>query len=592
MKLQQKYFLSYLFFISLFSVFLAISFYVFFSVQARNDLRSSAENTFSQTATLLNYQFKQYLSTTYIVNNSEEVTNVHDIPQEEISDSIGVQYRESISLRNVMNRSIMSLTDVQMRLYVDDSFHSVLDHTMLENVSYLEQFPWYEEFMSGNTLTTWQQTSQVKKYSSEEIPSLSLFRKVDTTLSRGWVSELYISQERLQDILSKADPTGKGMVFLQSDDDVLLSSTDEELCQLFFQVSDNSFHRGTMDWEDITLDGKDYWIYSRPLSSTNWYLTLLLPCDTSYYAPDTLLKGTLLVLAAILVISLIAARLFTQGFSRRLLHLEEKMAALCAGNLDTRIEVEGKDEVTHLFQSFNHMAGEMKHLVQQQYENGIRVKNAELNALQAQINPHFLYNTLELINWKAMENDCTEIVEISQELARFYRLTLGSGHSMVPLRDEVEHISRYLSIQNFRFAQEIRAVIDVPEDCLSLFIPRLTLQPLVENSVLHGFLPREEASEGENIISLKAVKTENVLLLTLQDNGIGMTQDALDGILSEDRVDCGKHFGIMNIQQRLRMLYGKEYGLTYSAAPGQGVCVSIRLKADYHVSKQTGTGLA
>lgn len=162
MKLQQKYFLSYLFFISLFSVFLAISFYVFFSVQARNDLRSSAENTFSQTATLLNYQFKQYLSTTYIVNNSEEVTNVHDIPQEEISDSIGVQYRESISLRNVMNRSIMSLTDVQMRLYVDDSFHSVLDHTMLENVSYLEQFPWYEEFMSGNTLTTWQQTSQVK----------------------------------------------------------------------------------------------------------------------------------------------------------------------------------------------------------------------------------------------------------------------------------------------------------------------------------------------------------------------------------------------------------------------------------------------
>lgn len=268
------------------------------------------------------------------------------------------------------------------------------------------------------------------------------------------------------------------------------------------------------------------------------------------------------------------------------------MAALCAGNLDTRIEVEGKDEVTHLFQSFNHMAGEMKHLVQQQYENGIRVKNAELNALQAQINPHFLYNTLELINWKAMENDCTEIVEISQELARFYRLTLGSGHSMVPLRDELEHISRHLAIQNFRFAQEIRVITDVPEDCLSLFIPRLTLQPLVENSVLHGFLPREESSESENIIQLSAVKTEDVLLITLQDNGIGMTQEELNGILSEDRLGSGKSFGVMNIQQRLQLLYGTEYGLAYSTAEVQGVCVSIRLKADYHVSKQTGTGLA
>lgn len=237
------------------------------------------------------------------------------------------------------------------------------------------------------------------------------------------------------------------------------------------------------------------------MSSTSWYLTLLLPSDAVYHSPDAPLLYALLALALVLFISLIAAKLFTQGFSGRLLHLEKKMAALCAGNLDTRIEVRGNDEVAQLFDSFNHMASEMKKLVQQQYENGILVKNAEMKALQEQINPHFLYNTLELINWKAMESDSAEIVEISQELARFYRLTLNNGQSMVPLRDELEHITRYISIQNFRFAQQVQLLTDIPEDCLDLLMPRLTLQPLIEILCFTDFC-RRRISQRPKILSL------------------------------------------------------------------------------------------
>lgn len=299
------------------------------------------------------------------------------------------------------------------------------------------------------------------------------------------------------------------------------------------------------------------------------------------YYPNTLLSYGIFSLFFILLISLFAAKLFTQNFSRRLLKLEKKMAALCAGNLDTRIEVQGKDEIAQLFQSFNQMATEMKQLVQQQYENGILIKNAEMKALQAQINPHFLYNTLELINWKAMESDSTEIVEISQALARFYRLTLNSGQAMVPLRDELEHITQYLSIQNFRFAQQIQLLTDIPKDCLNLLIPKLTLQPLIENSVLHGFLPKEDFSDVENIIFIKAVRTDTTLLLTLQDNGIGIAPDKLQQLLSKEPVGTSGGFGVMNIQQRLQMLYGKEYGLSYSNVEnGNGICVCIRMKAE------------
>lgn len=328
------------------------------------------------------------------------------------------------------------------------------------------------------------------------------------------------------------------------------------------------------------LNQKQYFVYSQPLSNTNWYLTLLLPENNSYY-PNTLLSYGIFSLFFILLISLFAAKLFTQNFSRRLLEFEKKMAALCAGNLDTRIEVQGKDEIAQLFQSFNQMATEMKQLVQQQYENGILIKNAEMKALQAQINPHFLYNTLELINWKAMESDSTEIVEISQALARFYRLTLNSGQAMVPLRDELEHITQYLSIQNFRFAQQIQLLTDIPKDCLNLLIPKLTLQPLIENSVLHGFLPKEDFSDVENIIFIKAVRTDTTLLLTLQDNGIGIAPDKLQQLLSKEPVGTSGGFSVMNIQQRLQMLYGKEYGLSYSNVEnGNGICVCIRMKAE------------
>lgn len=578
MKLQHKFFLSYLFIIILFSVFQTVIFSHAFISQAKKDRISSAEKTYLQTASLLDYQFSQYLYATFIASNSDEVVRAQTIPRTELLASVGLQYSEALSLRNSLHRSASSLTNIGMRLYVDDGFHHMLDHTLLEKISYLEQYPWYEDFLKDNTITTWQVTVQKPPYTSDEIPTLSLFRKVNTTPSQGWICELYINQKELQDILANADPTNEGFVFLQSDDNTVLSTTNTELTDLLLQSPDNFYLRGRMSWDNISLAGKNYWIYSRSINSTNWYVTLLLPSDVFFYKPDKLLKSTMLMLIVITLISLPAASIFTRKFSHRILQLNEKMAVLCVGNLDVHVDAQGKDEITQLFHSFNHMVESMRFLVQQQYENGIRIKNAELIALQAQINPHFLYNTLELISWKAMENDAEEIVTISQDLASFYRLTLSNGRSMVSLQDELQHITHYVSIQNCRFSQEIRIFTEVPDDCLRILIPKLTLQPLIENSILHGFLPKE-ASEAENSIFIKATKTDDILLLTLQDNGIGMPSEKLNDLLSKKGAESKKGFGIINIQERLQLLYGDNFGLSYSTSE-QGVCVSIRFKIE------------
>ena len=580
MKLQQKFFLSYLFFISFFSVFFISSVYLFFTNQSKKDLLSSAEKTYSQASAMLDYQFKQFLYASYILNHSEEISHALDVPREELANSPGKQNLEATNIRNAIYRSILPLSDAQMRMYVDDAFSYVLDSNILESLSCLEQYSWYQESRFSNKLAIWQVTSQKDLYTSQETPALSLFRKVDAAPSLGWISELYIYQSDLQEILATADPTQNGAVFLQAADGSWLSGTSAELYENFLAASDSFFRKGQMDWESVSVAGQRYWVYSRSLSSTGFYMTLLLPMDSTSISLTGMVKYTVLIFLNILAFSIVMAHFFTRSFSRRLLELERKMAALCAGDLDTRIEEKGKDEITHLFQAFNYMANEMKLLVSEQYENGIRVKTAELNALQAQINPHFLYNTLELINWKAMESDSPEIVQISQNLAGFYRLTLSNGRSMVPLRDELEQISRYLDIQNFRFSPEIRMDVDVPEDCLMLLIPKLTLQPLIENSVLHGFRPKEDLSEGENIIWIKAARREQDLLITVADNGLGMTEEQLAKILTEEKPETGHGFGVINIQQRIRILFGKEYGLSYEANRGQGVSVSIRLKVE------------
>lgn len=241
MKLRQKYFLSYLFFISLFSIFLIGFMTFFFSKQFQKEQLNSAEKTFSQTATLLNHQFKQYLYVSYMVSTSEEVVHAQNLSDSRLETSVGLQLLEISSMRNLINRSAMSLQDIQISLYIDNRYDQVLDHSLFKNRSTLDQYLWYETFSSSSVLTSWQSIPSSQEASSEEPAKLSLFRKINGTSSTKWICEIYIRQDILQDILSNADPTGAGIVFLQSRDNTLLSSTDEELSEQFLDTYSSTF---------------------------------------------------------------------------------------------------------------------------------------------------------------------------------------------------------------------------------------------------------------------------------------------------------------------------------------------------------------
>ena len=168
------------------------------------------------------------------------------------------------------------------------------------------------------------------------------------------------------------------------------------------------------------------------------------------------------------------------------------------------------------------MISRIKQLMEKQYHSGQRLKTAELKALQAQINPHFLYNTLELINRLSKKNKVCEVEEVIHSLAKYYKLNLSRGDDFITLRDELEHVSAYVSIQNVRFKNKFTFEVDVDEQFLDMLVPKTILQPIVENSVIHGIL---EKDDGEGIIRIFSSVEGNNLILSIQDNGKGVPED-------------------------------------------------------------------
>lgn len=214
-------------------------------------------------------------------------------------------------------------------------------------------------------------------------------------------------------------------------------------------------------------------------------------------------------------------------------------------------------------------------LIAEQYQSGKEIKNAELKALQAQINPHFLYNTLDLINWKAIDNDVPEIALIAHSLAKFYKLSLNKGREIVSIEDEIDHIKNYVQIQNMRFDNRINLVINIDPFIRQYRILKIILQPIVENSILHGILENRNKQEG--VINISSHLVNNTLVLIVEDNGIGMTMEKAQEILTTDSIADTHGYGVQNVNQRIKLYYGQQYGLSYWSSPGEGTKVEITI---------------
>lgn len=352
----------------------------------------------------------------------------------------------------------------------------------------------------------------------------------------------------------------------------IMSCSDEDLIGTEFEFADR-----LVETSGNFKQGNNLYNYIK-IGKWNYYLISRIPLANMY-------KDNIVVIVLMISVSICVAY-FGLVICKRIIRREYRpidtvlqgINRAAEGKFDTRINMEnlGVDFVK-LANGFNYMMGEIKTLMEQVKLEQQQMDQIRFNALQSQIQPHFLYNTLECIHWQASADGNEEVSVLVRALAQFYRLCLSDGKDVIYLEQEVEHARNYLIIQNMRYDNIINSKIDMDEDCRKVLIPKITLQPLIENSIYHGIKVRE-GRKGELRITIH--KKEDDVYIILADNGTGMEEDQItkmNNSISEYDKDFG--YGIRNVNRRIEILFGKKYGLHYDKNEMGGVTVTIRLPA-------------
>lgn len=234
--------------------------------------------------------------------------------------------------------------------------------------------------------------------------------------------------------------------------------------------------------------------------------------------------------------------------------------------------VGGTREVQELSDSFEHMVLRIQELMTTVREEEINLRKTELKALQAQINPHFLYNTLDSIAWMCEQGRNADAVKMVHALARLFRISISRGHELIPIAKEIEHAESYLQIQMYRYKNQFTYTFDVDPDCLGYYCNKITLQPIIENSINHGL----ELMVEEGRIDVCVRQDGDDIVFSVQDNGVGMSEEQIEAIMQHGPTDR-TGIGIKNVNDRLKIYFGRNYGLHITSEPDVGTCVEIRM---------------
>ena len=290
------------------------------------------------------------------------------------------------------------------------------------------------------------------------------------------------------------------------------------------------------------------------------------------------LRHTLPFLAVILCVYLELLILMNVLLSRKLTEplrrLQESVGAVEEGGAPPAIYVGGTTETRELGAAIQHMVDRLRQLSDDMVREHAAKQKSELNALQAQINPHFLYNTLDIIVWMIENGQREDAVRVVTALARFFRLSLAKGRNIIPVRDELEHVRNYLLIQEMRYKNKFRYQITCPEEAAGLTTIKLVVQPIVENAIYHSM----DFMDGDGLIDIRAATDGQTLTITISDNGLGMPPDVVERLLTAPP-QPGSGIGLRNVQERIRLYFGPDYGVTIQSEPDEGTVVTLRLPA-------------
>lgn len=389
---------------------------------------------------------------------------------------------------------------------------------------------------------------------------------------------LGVNEEKYIDLCKNAiQQENEGIVILSCEGSELTryGTVDEKILSY---ISSEEYLKQDHKKRAVYFEHDSYNVFCSQEQKKGVIVCKMVPKSNSDKQLNNIIITPILMLIGMLVGLWPLLELISNIISRPLQRLCVAMNKFQGGDFNQQVAVESRDEIGEVTACFNQMVLSIKELIDRNYVMALKEKESELSALQAQINPHFLYNTLDSLYWRTQSEGNDELAEDILALSQLFRLVLGQGKGIIPVRMEKELIANYLHIQKMRFNKRLKFEINIDEDIMEEFIPKLILQPFVENAIVHGF----ENSEKGGILKITGKRQENNLVFSIRDNGIGMTEEQIAAIwnVEDSKRYAGQRIGryaIKNVRERLELKYREEFSLMITSRPSEGTEVTIVL---------------
>lgn len=417
-----------------------------------------------------------------------------------------------------------------------------------------------------------------KSYSAEDIISISKAVIDKETNKPIGVVMADINLKKFDDIIRDNNIGEKGFFYLlDNNNNIVYSPVNPTI----YRINSNKFDN-KKDSFIYSINNETFKIMYTTSSVTGWKSIGVFSFKDITKDITGMERFTLIIAIITSLLAVFFSLLFTNSIVTPIRELRTLMKGVESGDLDLKFEENNyRNEFGELGHSFNHMVSEIKKLINMVYEEQRSKRKAEIDTLQAQIKPHFLYNTLDTIAWMAEDYNAKDIIKLVAALTKVFRIGLNKGKEVIKLKDEIEHINNYLIIQKYRYEDKLNYEINFHDEILDTFILKLITQPIVENAIYHGI--KEKRGQGKIIINFRKVIDE--IIITVEDNGAGISEEKLQNINSMLETSnsfyidsgSGSGYGISNVNTRIKLSYGQNYGLRYYSSFGEWTRVEIRI---------------
>ncbi|MDB5053355.1 MAG: hypothetical protein JWM44_1405 [Bacilli bacterium] len=579
LKIQDKFFISFVVIILISVLSVGISSY------------SKSSSILGEKTSKYNFETVQQISTSvdYTLQRIDELSGIlsfdQNIQKVLNTDMSHLSEREQIAYINLIESIMITHYNSKIMRSIEIHGNNGMVFKVPSSYSDPDSEADYEKYVkTANTFrgkNKWINEAEPKGL----LQSVRQINDLQTTLKPLGIVIISLKYETIAKLLKNINFDNSGSVILIDENEKLVTPDD----RFKDNINDLSSIKQKLALDSgsfiQTIGGEKYLLSYKTSDYSSWKIIGIISEKKLYKDSYKIRDWMIIVTLVILVFAFLLARITAQTITIPIRRMLKPMKRVDMGDFNVSFPVHGQDEIGVLSQGINQMLSQIHSLIEVNYKGKIMLQESELKALQAQINPHFLYNTLETINWMAQMNGVEQICGMVTSLGDLMRISISTEKEYISIEEEIKYISDYLFIQKTRFGERIHIDIRIDDSLLPIIIPKLILQPIVENALLHGV----QVKKGKGLLNISGKRVDGDILFEIEDNGVGMTPEQMKALLSDRNKQTERRktgIGIHNVHQRIQYIYGKNYGITLFSEPGQGTKVQILITDTIPEDKQ------